>query len=193
MTANTFTERTPEEVLASVSKPGCLLIDVRTPAEYQSEHVQGSVNIPLDRFAAALATLSKSDQVIFVCRTGKRASQAAAKASENGFQARVLKGGLAAWQEQGLALKQGRQVLPLDRQVQLAIGLLVVVGSLLAWKIGAIFLLITGFIGCGLIFAGLTGTCGLAVVLSKAPWNKVSAGDTQSACGKGERSASSED
>jgi hypothetical protein len=84
-----------------------------------------------------------------------------------------LEGGIKAWSEAGGQVQcSGRRCLPLDRQVQFSVGVLLLLTTLLTAFVSPAFLWLTGFIGIGLIFAGLSGFCGLAIVLSKMPWNK---------------------
>ena len=94
-----------------------------------------------------------------------------------------LEGGIAAWAQAGYHVESsGHFFLPLDRQVQLTIGLCVLVGSILAYTVSPIFLFLTGFFGLGLTFAGLTGFCGLALLMARMPWNQDSASMSLTSC-----------
>jgi rhodanese-related sulfurtransferase len=87
-----------------------------------------------------------------------------------------LRGGIDAWKAAGLPIAENRRVpIPIMRQVQLVVGAMVLAGSVLAWLVSPWFLALTGFFGAGLLFAGATGTCGLAAVLGLMPWNRVAA------------------
>ena len=156
------------------------LIDVRTPVEHEEMRISGSRLMPLDQLdAAAVKTLAaNADQCVLICRSGKRADQAHQKLQAAGCdKLAILDGGVLAWESAGLPLERTeRKVLPLMRQVQLIIGLLALTGSLLALTVDKNFALIPAFPGAGLTMAGATGWCGLAILLSKMPWNKVQCG-----------------
>lgn len=148
------------------------LLDVRTPLEFESEHLDGSRLVPLDQLSARLDDIPDDADVVVVCRTGVRATIAAETLARAGRRARVLEGGVQAWRRAGLPLREGRRRLPVDRQVQLIAGSMVVAGVTLGAFVNPWFLLLAGFFGAGLTFAGATGTCGLAVMLLRMPWNR---------------------
>ncbi len=156
------------------------LLDVRTNVEFAEQHVPGSQHIALDKLAADCACLDPSRPLALLCLGGKRAAQAAEILAEKGFQdLTVIEGGITAWQAAGLPVqKSERKILPLMRQVQLAIGVLSLTGSLLAIFSNPLFAILPAFLGAGLTFAGSTGWCGLAILLSKMPWNRCSQGQT---------------
>ena len=147
------------------------LLDVRTPAEHGEVHIEGSTLMPLDRLDPAQV----AGPVVLVCRSGKRAEQAHQKLHAAGCENLViLDGGVMAWESAGLPLERTqRKVLPLMRQVQLIIGVLALTGSILALTVHKNFAILPAFLGAGLTMAGSTGWCGLAILLSKMPWNKV--------------------
>jgi hypothetical protein len=113
-----------------------------------------------------------AQDIVVVCRTGVRATIAAEALARAGRRARVLEGGIQAWRRAGLPLRQGRKRLPVDRQVQLVVGLMVLAGVALGALVSPWFLLVAAFFGAGLTFAGATGTCALALVLMRMPWNR---------------------
>lgn len=156
--------------------PAPLLVDVRTPLEFASARIEPSVNIPLDQLDARMDDIPEAAAVVVVCRTGVRAMTAAEALVRAGRRARVLEGGVNAWRRAGLPLREGRWRLPVDRQVQLIVGLMVLVGVGLGTLVNPWFLVLPVFFGAGLTFAGATGTCGLAVVLMRMPWNRLPAG-----------------
>jgi rhodanese-related sulfurtransferase len=170
--------------------PGALagieLLDVRTPAEYEAAHVEGAKLLPLDQLdASAYLSQRKSDGPIYLlCHSGSRAAKAAEKFKQAGFDGCVVvEGGTEACIAAGLPVIRGsRNVLPLMRQVQIAIGTIVATGSLLTLLADSKFALIPLFMGCGLIFAGVTGFCGLAVLIAKMPWNQKSGCGAASCC-----------
>ncbi|MEM7146007.1 MAG: rhodanese-like domain-containing protein [Verrucomicrobiota bacterium] len=156
------------------AEAGGVLIDVRTPAEYAEVHVAGSELMPLDGLDAEAVRALGGDEVYVICGTGKRAGMAMEKLAEAGVGHCVLvEGGLAAWEAAGLPVERGtRKVMSLERQVRVAAGLLVVSGVLLGWLVSLGWLLLAGFVGAGLVFAGLTDTCGMGLMLAKMPWNR---------------------
>jgi rhodanese-related sulfurtransferase len=160
-----------------------VLIDVRTPVEHAEMHIAGSVPMPLDRLdpAAVKSVASDFDQCVLVCRSGKRAEQAFQKLQAAGCTGIViLEGGVNGWESAGLPLNRGEgRRLPLMRQVQLVIGLLTLTGAVLALTLDRNFALIPAVFGAGLMLAGITGWCGLAMIMAKMPWNKMECAGTK--------------
>ena len=164
--------QTLQERLSSEDAPRVL--DVRTPAEFESSHIPGSYNVPLDNLKEHRAELRRhlDDDVVLVCRTGGRAEQAEKALSEVGLPGlRVLEGGMVAWESAGAPVNRGAQTWELERQVRLVAGGLVLSGILgstivpeLKW--------VAGFVGGGLTFAALSNTCAMGMLLAKMPWNK---------------------
>jgi rhodanese-related sulfurtransferase len=153
------------------------LIDVRTPAEFREVHAEIARNVPLDRLdpAELRESLNGSDhQTLYViCRSGSRGSQACQKLISAGCENVVnVEGGTQAWEAAGLPVVRGKKAISLERQVRIAAGLLVVLGVALSWFHPA-FLVLSAFVGGGLIFAGITDTCGMGMLLAKMPWNQV--------------------
>jgi rhodanese-related sulfurtransferase len=151
------------------------LIDVRTPAEYGEVHIEGSQLMPLDRLdpAAVKATAEGADQCVILCRSGKRAEQAYQKLAAAGCgNIAVLDGGVSAWESAGLPVKRGQKAMSLERQVRVAAGSLVLLGVVLGTWAHPGFYGISAFVGAGLVFAGLTDWCGMAMLLAKMPWNQ---------------------
>jgi glyoxylase-like metal-dependent hydrolase (beta-lactamase superfamily II)/rhodanese-related sulfurtransferase len=158
---------------------GPLLLDVRSPIEFESERIEGALNVPLDALEIRVDEIPESAEVVVVCRTGVRATIAAESLARAGRRARVLDGGVQGWRRAHLPLREGRKRLPVDRQVQLIAGGMVLTGVGLGLVVSPWFLALAAFFGAGLTFAGATGTCGLALVLMKLPWNatRASAGE----------------
>lgn len=156
------------------------LIDVRTPVEHEEMRISGSQLMPLDRLdpAAVKSASTNAEQCVLICRSGKRAEQAFQKLQSAGCdKLAILEGGVLAWEAAGLPVERTeRKVLPLMRQVQLVIGLILIASSILTFTVDKNFVIIPAFLGCGLTMAGATGWCGLAILLSKMPWNKVQCG-----------------
>ena len=154
------------------------LLDVRTPAEHAEIHVPGVQLVPLDRLDAtklASANGFAKDQPLYIyCRTGNRAKQAAEKLEKSGYaQCCVVEGGTMAWAEAGLPVNRGTsKVISLERQVRIAAGAIVLTGVLLAHFVNPSFIWLSGFIGAGLTFAGITDWCGMGMLIAKLPWNQ---------------------
>jgi len=157
------------------------LIDVRTPAEFGEVHVDFAHNIPLDRLdAKAVTALSGGGPAYFVCKSGNRSQKACEKLLAAGLKDVIsVEGGTAACEAAGVPVVRGRKVMSLERQVRIAAGSLVAIGAALAafgpesptnWK--AIGAGLAGFVGCGLVFAGITDTCGMAMLIARMPWNQ---------------------
>lgn len=158
-------------------QPSTRLIDVRTPAEYAEVHVPGAELIPLDRFdpeQLAQDGLKKDEALYILCRSGKRAEQAAEQLSRAGFENPwVVEGGTLAWAESGLPVNRGTAtVISLERQVRIAAGALVLSGVLLGYFVHWAFLGLSAFVGAGLVFAGITDWCGMGLLLARMPWNQ---------------------
>ena len=165
--------------------PSLLLLDVRSALEFAGEHIEGARNIPLEELEARLDELPEGVDVIVTCRSGVRALTAVETLRRAGRWARVLEGGMNAWRRAGLPVRQGRKRLPVDRQVQLVAGLMVLVGTALGAFVNTWLLAIAAFFGAGLTFAGATGTCGLARLLMTMPWNRIAtmpSGNGPAAC-----------
>ncbi|AKU22284.1 rhodanese family protein [Massilia sp. NR 4-1] len=154
---------------------GALLIDIRAADEHARERIAQARHLPLEQLLAGTAgALPPGQSVIFHCRSGQRTRlQAAALAACAPGAAYVLEGGLDGWKQAGLpVLRDVSQPLELQRQVQIAAGAMIVLGSVLGATLTPWLYLLPGFIGCGLVFAGVSGFCGLARLLMKMPWNR---------------------
>ncbi len=152
-----------------------VLLDVRTPLEYQEVHLPGSSLVPLDALdpGAVAREHGAAGACVLICRTGNRAGQAAAKLAAAGMtNLHVLEGGMLAWAEAGLPANRGRKVMALERQVRIAAGGIVLGGVLLAQFVHPGFIWLSGFVGAGLMFAGISDWCGMGLLIAKAPWNR---------------------
>ncbi len=153
-----------------------VILDVRTGVEFSEKHLVNSKHLPLDQLKDCWSQLDPSKHHYLLCLSGKRATKAAEILAENGFEnLSIIDGGIDAWERSGLPVERPeRKVLPLIRQVQLAIGSLALTGSLLALFVSPLFAILPAILGAGLTLAGSTGWCGLALLLSKMPWNQSS-------------------
>jgi len=153
------------------------VLDVRTPAEFNAEHVPAARNIPLDQLNPERliedAKFSKAEPVYLLCRSGGRATLAAEKFAHAGLpNAVVVEGGTQGWIDAGLPVERGTsKVISLERQVRIGAGSLVLLGVLLAVLVHPGFIALSAFVGAGLVFAGVTDWCGMGLLLAKAPWN----------------------
>jgi rhodanese-related sulfurtransferase len=151
------------------------LLDVRTPAEYESVHISGSYNVPLDTLGEHATEIREvvDVPVVLVCQSGSRSRQAEEALKRAGMpQLHVLDRGLNAWVAAGKPVRRGRERISLERQVRIAAGALAAAGGLLAVKAHPRFGLLSAFVGGGLLFAGVTDTCGMARLLAKLPYNQ---------------------
>jgi rhodanese-related sulfurtransferase len=163
--------------LLSAGKP-VALIDVRTPAEYREVHVDFARNVPLDQLNAAqvenLRKGSASGPIYVICRSGSRGKMACEKLAAAGLTNVVnVEGGTSAWDAAGLPVVRGKKAISLERQVRIAAGSLVLIGSLLGFFVHPYWIGLAAFVGAGLVFAGVTDTCGMAMLLARMPWNQV--------------------
>jgi rhodanese-related sulfurtransferase len=158
------------------------LIDVRTPAEYESAHAEGARSVPLDALdvRAVLADRPAGSPLYVICQAGGRAAKACERFAEAGFRDVFnVDGGTAAWERAGLPLVSGtRRTISIERQVRIGAGALVLLGVLLGLFVHGWFLGIPAFVGAGLVFAGITDWCGMGMMLARMPWNRA----TRTAC-----------
>lgn len=151
-----------------------LMVDVRSVAEFEESHIEGSVLEPLGQLDAnRIKTLiGDNKRCLLICRTGGRASQAAEILYESGIPSvAVLDGGVTAWKSKGYPLKYGKKMVSLERQVRIVAGALVFIGTVLGYFVSPTWLVVPVFVGLGLVFSGVSDTCGMALILARMPWN----------------------
>ncbi|MDH6193590.1 rhodanese-related sulfurtransferase [Mycobacterium frederiksbergense] len=161
------------------------LLDVRTPAEFETAHIPGSYNVPLDQLREHRSEISKtalagdSNEWVLVCRSGQRAAQAEEALRQQGLpNVHILDGGIVDWETKGFNVNRGAAKWDLERQVRLVAGSIVltsVLGSIAAPKLKWL----AGAIGGGLTFAALSNTCAMGMLLSKLPYNRGASCDVQ--------------
>jgi len=150
------------------------ILDVRRPEEYQALRIAQSINIPLDSLSSRLGEVTDSDQrLILSCVSGARASLAAGVLAAAGVgRVTVMSGALKAWQKEGAPVIREKVPVSLERQVRTIAGSLVLLGSLLGLGVNVWFLVIPIFVGSGLLFAGVSNTCMMGMMLMKLPYNR---------------------
>ncbi|WP_066856015.1 rhodanese-like domain-containing protein [Halodesulfovibrio spirochaetisodalis] len=165
----------PVAVDELVHENKAVLLDIRTPSEILAQEIPDSVVMPFDLISAERIEdiVGKDKKVVFVCRSGSRAVQAA-EAVSGKIDAAVLDGGIVAWVRNGLPVNEGRSIIPIERQVLITIGTLLLLTLFLSYAVSTMFLVLVAFFGAGMIFAGITGSCGMARILLLMPWNSTS-------------------
>ncbi len=151
-----------------------ILLDVRSPAEFSARRAVGARNIPLDALETFVVSLPKNAPILLLCEKGGRAAVAATKLRGHGFEEiHVVEGGTEAWSASGLPIEgTGKRTISIERQVRIGAGSLVLFGIILSLTVHPAFLILSGFVGAGLVFAGITDWCGMGLLLARAPWNK---------------------
>jgi rhodanese-related sulfurtransferase len=170
----TLTPLSPKEAAERLAAGRAVLVDIREPDEFARRRINGSISKPLSGVGRARLEQQPGRDVIFTCRSGMRtnANRDRLAACVEG-EAFMLAGGLDAWAADGLLVKEDRRApLELMRQVQIAAGGLVLLSVILGVFAHPAFLGLAAFVGAGLTFAGLTGFCGMARLLARAPWNR---------------------
>lgn len=176
MATDKHDELHPLNLLAEAQGGGCLL-DVRSPGEFRSGRVQGAVNLPLEQVTVEsvrqlLAAQGKTT-VLLLCASGGRARSAASKLANAGLRTLVVVGGTQACRSLGLPIEsESRGMISIERQVRIGAGLMVATGVALGTFVHPGFYGLSAFVGCGLIFAGVTDWCGMGLLLARMPWNK---------------------
>ena len=153
---------------------GTILLDVRTPSEFSARRASGARNVPLDSLGTFLGSLPKASTILLLCEKGGRATQACTRMLGEGFcDLHVVEGGTQAWAASGLPMEgSGRKVISIERQVRIGAGSLVLLGVMLGFLVHNAFFFLSGFVGAGLVFAGLTDWCGMGLLLARATWNR---------------------
>lgn len=156
------------------------LIDVRTAAEYRAGHVAGARLIPLDQLDSKTladnvqhAGAGHDETLYLTCQSGMRAQQAAERLIDAGYHnLALIEGGTEAWKKAGLPIRRCGNAISLERQVQIAIGTLLVLKVLFGFTIHELFFAAIPLLGAGMIVAGITNWCGMARLVALLPWNQ---------------------
>lgn len=172
-----FQLATPDSL--KVGLPGnAVIVDVRTGLEHKESCLScRHIHMPLDRIDGGELKsrygVTADTPIYLLCKGGTRARAAAEKLAAAGFKnMHVVEGGLTACRAAGVATQSAPVVLPLERQVRIAAGALVLSGFVLGVLVNPAWHGLSGLVGGGLVFAGVTDRCGLALLLARAPWNR---------------------
>lgn len=161
-----------EEAKRLVDEGKAILIDIRESEEYALQHIEGAQLQPLSVISTLPAGCEADRAAIYYCNSGRRTSGASevldARKHESAY---ILDGGIDGWMRAGLPVIKGTGPLPIMRQVHIAAGSLIVIFLLIGQSV-PFFRLFAVFIGLGLLASGLTGACGMSILLKKMPWNK---------------------
>ena len=163
-----------EKAAALIEEKKALLFDIRESDEFAREHIPGARHEPLSVFDAAGFPDAQHKIAIFHCASGARTAEAAPRILGTGFaETYRLDQGLAGWKKAGFrTVVNARMPIPLQRQVQITAGLMVLLGVTLGFALSPWFFGLSAFVGAGLTFAGLSGTCAMADLLALMPWNR---------------------
>lgn len=150
----------------------CLVIDVRTPAEYQICRIATVVNRPLDQLENYVTEFQNYQTIYVHCQSGNRSQKACEKLHELGVNHAInVVGGISAWEQARLPIVKAKAALPIMQQVMIAAGTLVLIGVMLAVFLHVSWISLSAAVGAGLLYAGASGQCFMAMLLAKMPWN----------------------
>ena len=151
-----------------------VVVDVREYVEFASGHIEGARLAPLGEVDEMAEAWPREQALVLVCKAGGRAERARLRLAAKGFEAlMVLDGGMDGWKLAGRpVVKERRQPWALERQVRIAAGSLVLITLGLAVVVSKMWLIGTGFVGAGLVFAGVSNLCIMSSVLGRLPWNR---------------------
>jgi rhodanese-related sulfurtransferase len=158
--------------------------------EFREIHAEGARLLPLDRLdpnAVVAGRNGTAGELLYViCRSGSRAKQVCERFLAAGHHNVVcVEGGTLAWEQAGLPVKRGKKAISLERQVRIAAGLLVLLGAVLGFLVHPYFIALSAFVGAGLVFTGVTDTCGMGLLLARMPWNQVNEEPGKEKAGQG--------
>ena len=162
-----------EVIDAEKSNPSVDFINVCTPAEYKEKHISGVRSVPLDEIERRVQEFANKKTIYVHCRSGKRGAAAIEKLSALGVKAELVnvEGGIISWEEAGYGTAKISSRLSLMRQTFIAAGTLIVLAHILALLVSPMWFILSGAVGIGLFVSGITGWCGMTMLLAKMPWN----------------------
>ena len=151
------------------------IIDVRTPVEVRECHIPGTTHLELDSLSAEALRAKGCDEgiIYLLCQSGGRAAKAQSSLTKSGLtDTIVVEGGISSWEKSNLVVEKGKAVMSLERQVRIAAGGLALLGALLGFTLHPNWHFLSGFVGAGLVFAGVTNTCTMGILIARMPWNR---------------------
>ncbi len=171
---NTLTKLSPKTVAERIQSGDAILIDIREADEHAREYIEGALSLPISMLDKGDLKMEADKHAIFHCKSGLRTNSHCARLMEHvEGESYMLEGGLDAWRAEGFpTIKDTRAPLEINRQVQITAGSLVLTGVILGTLVHPGFYGLSGFIGAGLVFAGISGWCGMGQLLAAMPWNK---------------------
>ena len=175
MNATSIKDPSPAELSRRIDAAEPLqLVDVRENPEFAAGRLAGARLIPLGEIENRASEIDRSRPLVVICQSGKRSDDARQKLAALGFSnIACLSGGLTAWEAAGLPVEKDEHApWSLERQVRVAAGALVLLGVALGFLVHPGFFGLSGFVGAGLVFAGITDWCGMGLLIAKAPWNR---------------------
>ena len=163
-----------EQAKKDIAAKKALLVDVRTGAEFEEVHAKPAINIPLDKISDVTKEIEHSKKDVYViCKSGARSQMACKQlAGANTKHVHTVEGGTLAWIQHEFPTIRGKSKWDLERQVRFVAGILVLVGAILSFTTNYWFILLSGFVGAGLVFASVTNTCTMGMMLAKLPYNQ---------------------
>lgn len=171
---STATELPAGELQAGVATGRMVLVDIREPIEYAQERIPGAHHVPAgDLGADRLRELGDGARIVLYCRTGRRSTEALRRFPDVSH----LEGGIEAWKRAGLQTESspGAPRFAIFQQVLMTAGSLVLVFSALGAFVHPAWHGLAAAVGAGQVFSGATNTCAMAALLSKMPWNRMTA------------------
>ena len=170
---------TASALIHTVSEQQPLIIDVRTPAEVEKNFFPGAVNIPVNELtiekvkAVIEKRQSLNTHIYLLCQSGKRAETAASILADlSDVIPVIISGGMNSINETAKSDTSVKNVMSIERQVRITAGAIVAASVAGGVFISSVFFALAAFVGLGLMFSGITNTCGMGLILLKAPWNK---------------------
>ncbi|GAC1483329.1 MAG: rhodanese-like domain-containing protein [Gemmatimonadaceae bacterium] len=158
-----------------IELPAARVLDVRTPGEFESAHIRGAYNVPVDTIAEHAREIGSATEapIVLVCQSGNRARKAEDTLRSVGMSnLHILDGGMNAWVAAGLDIVRVRKRISLERQVRVVAGALAATGGVLALLVNPLYAAIPAAVGSGLVFAGVTDTCAMGMLLTRLPYNR---------------------
>ena len=170
------TSISPEEVSRKQAQgESVAIVDVRSAVEFREVHVPHAINLPLEQVSVeAVRQLSEGTPVYVICKSGQRAAKACERLTGDPLlHIELVDGGTEAWIAAGLDVVRGKKSMSLERQVRLTAGFLVFTGTVVGYFLHPLGFLLSGGVGAGLVFAALTDTCAMGMLIARMPWNRV--------------------